>query len=293
MRTLVTGRGTSGSWQIRGEQLGRAIGARVLRWRADFAPDPVEAAVVVWVKRRYDPGIAAIKRAGSFLVWDVVDAWPQPDGNNWGERQAREWVVDEIARIKPDAIVAPTARFKHDLERWGLFDPSLVLHLPHHAAPACYAQGPVIARRRRSLVLGYDGGPHYIARVGRLLEEACARRRWSFVVGPLGHACDLVACVRDHHGYPARFWKSNVKLANAQALGLPALCSLEAGYTETKTGAEVWCNPEPHAAHIDACLDALEDYEWRLREGARAYLATPLLPTIAARYRAWLESLDK
>jgi hypothetical protein len=258
-----------------------------------LAPDPVEAAVVVWVKRRYDPGIAAIKRAGSFLVWDVVDAWPQPDGNNWSERQAREWLADELSRIRPDAVVAPTSRFRDDLARWGLFDPAQVLWLPHHAAPRCYAHGPVVARKRRHLVVGYDGAPHYIGRVGRMLAEACARRRWSFVQGPVQDSLDIVACVRDHHGYPARFWKSNVKLANAQALGLPALCSIEAGYQESKTGAEVWLAPEPHAAQIETCLDAFEDYEWRLREGARAYLRTPVLPAVAARYRVWLEQLDQ
>lgn len=293
MQILVTGRGTSGSWQIRGEQLGRAVGARVLRWRADFAPDPVEAAVCVWVKRQYRPGLEQIKRAGSFLVWDVVDAWPQPDGNNWSERQAREWLAGELALMKPDAVVAPTRRFKEDLERWGLFDPALVLVLPHHASPRCYAAGPVVARNRRSLVLGYEGAPHYIQRLRPLLVAACAKRKWTFVEGPLSSELDAVLCVRDFDGYPAACWKSNVKLANAQALGLPAVCSPEHGYAEHKTGAEVWLKADARLDEIDSAFDRLTDYEWRLREGARAYLSTPLLPTLAAQYRSWLEALDR
>ena len=55
MRVLVTGRGTSGSWQIRGEQLGRAAGAHVQAQAIDVAG--YEAAVICDAVIRLLPGV--------------------------------------------------------------------------------------------------------------------------------------------------------------------------------------------------------------------------------------------
>ena len=83
-RILVTGGGTSGSWKIRGEQLGEAICADVLP-RAGFA-DCSAAELIVVVKRAPPELLDTVRRSGRPWVWDVVDAWPQRPGQPLLER---------------------------------------------------------------------------------------------------------------------------------------------------------------------------------------------------------------
>ena len=103
MNVLVTGRGKSGSWRVRGEQLGKAIGA-------DVTPNALDVAahdVVVMVKRLRHDIIDRARRADVPLVWDVVDAWPQPEGNLWDRNACMAWLRSQIAMVKPQGIVAP------------------------------------------------------------------------------------------------------------------------------------------------------------------------------------------
>lgn len=123
MNILVTGRGTSGSWQIRGAQLGREIGATVQPQANSFKGFDL----VILVKRPTTDILNRIRQRGLPLVWDVVDSWPQPQGNVWSEQQAKEWLYKEIDTIKPVAIVAATEQMADDIRGF----PTLTL--PHHA----------------------------------------------------------------------------------------------------------------------------------------------------------------
>lgn len=272
----MTGRGSSGSWQIRGEQLGRAIGATVLPRAIDVGA--FDVAVVV--KRPPADLVHRIHGAGMPLVWDVVDSWPQPDGNTWSRDECMAWLRDQVRRWRPTAIVAATRAMERDCEEFDV----PVLALPHHARP-----GLVAAAIRPLRVVGYEGGAQHLGSWGPRLELECRRRGWSFVVNPPSVAeCDVLVALRERRGYAPLLWKSNVKLANAQAAGVPIICAREAGYVETASGAEVFADTLPE---LVAAFDLLEPASERLARTTTMLRATPTIDSIATDYLRWLKSL--
>jgi hypothetical protein len=260
MHVLMTGRGTGGSWQIRGVQLGGEMGAAILPNALDVAPYDV----AVLVKR----------------PTDVVDAWPQPAGNEWNRKRCLDWLEEQIIMIRPSGIVAATKAMAADCERFGV----PVLALPHHARPGLKLNPirPVVR------VVGYEGGEQYIARWRPVIEAECLRRGWRFVMQPAELAeVDIVLALRDSEGYAPRNWKSNVKLANAQGSGTPVICNREAGYLETASGAERWADTPEELA---AAFDELEPTNVRREASEVLRKAAPSLDSVAATYVEWLRS---
>lgn len=275
MHVLITGRGTSGSWQIRGVQLGQVLGATVV-------PDAIDVAthdLAVLVKRPTADLVQRLQRADVPLIWDVVDAWPQPAGNVWDRTRCMEWLAGQVRAIRPGGIVAATRAMAQDCERFGL----PVLALPHHARPGL-RQNPI----RPLKVLGYEGGAQYLGRWLPIIQRQCAARGLQFVINPAEVAdVDVLLALRDCDGYAPRNWKSNVKLANAQGSGTPVICNREAGYLETACGVEQWADDE---AELAAALDALSPTAAR-RAAARALRkAAPEIDGVASTYLAWLRS---
>jgi len=278
VKILITGRGTSGSWKIRGEQLGQAIGATVM---ANAQSIKVFDAAVV-VKRAPLDLVTRIRAAGIPLIWDVVDAWPQPHGNEWDRKRCMAWLAGQIATLKPRAIVAATAHMAMDCAEFGL----PVLALAHHARPGL-VQNPV---REQVATVGYEGAEAYIAGWRHAIEAECRRRGWRFVVNPGSLAdVDIVLALRDATGYAPRHWKSNVKLANAQGSGTPFIGCREAGYLEHAIGtAEKWAdNPK----ELSRAFDALTPHAERDRAAGWMRSVAPSLESVARTYRAWLESM--
>lgn len=276
-RILVTGTGRSGSWKIRGEQLGEAIGADVLP-RVGYE-DCSAAELIVIVKRAPPETLDLVRRSGRPWVWDVVDAWPQRPGHPLAEREARRWLKNSLLQLQPSAVVWPTQRMQEDA-RWS--GPQLVL--PHHAWPR-YTTQPLNDQVK---VAGYEGAAHYLGRWRAVLEQECALRGWRFAVNGDLQQADIGVALRDVGGYAATHWKSNCKLANLQALGIPALCSPESGYQESACGSEVWIQS---AGGIAAALDQLEPLAERHRMRAATHAARVDLASIAAAYREWLDGL--
>lgn len=277
MSILFTGRGTSGSWQIRGVQLGRAMGATVMPEARDVAAHDV----AVLVKRPTPDLLQRLRHAEVPIVWDVVDAWPQPRGNLWSREQCLAWLRAEIALIQPDGIVAATEEMAEDCEEFTCVP---VLALPHHARPGL-RRNPIRAEVR---TVGYEGGEQYVARWRPAIEAECARRGWAFVTEPAALAdVDIVLALRDATGYAPRNWKSNVKLANAQGSGTPIVCCREAGYMECATGGEQWADTPQQLAHA---FDVLAPVEARRNASAKLLAGTPHLQTIAETYHQWLRS---
>lgn len=230
MQILFTGRGTSGSWRIRGAQLAAALGAQAI-------PNAVnaEADVAVLVKRVEDRTVRALRSSGAKVAWDVVDAWPQPAGNEWSEREAFDWLSREVDRIKPDALIAATGKMAADMRQFGL----PVLWLKHHHRPGI-RRNPI---RERITVVGYEGSPSYIVQWQAAIRAECARIGATFSLNPDTLSdCDVVLAVRDQRGYPARSWKSGCKLANAHGSGTPWIGCAESGYIEIATGCEYWAD---------------------------------------------------
>lgn len=277
MNVLITGRGTSGSFQIRGVQLGNAIGAKVLPAALDVGGYDLAALV-----KRPSPGlIERLHRAEVRIVFDVVDAWPQPAGNAWAQVECMAWLADQVRAIRPVAIVAATRQMAADCAQFGV----PVLWLPHHARPS-QRVNPI---RHEVRTVGYEGGEQYLGRWSSVLQRECARRGWRFVVNPEQLAdLDIVVAIREATGYAPRHWKSNVKLANAQATGTPFIGCREAGYLETACGAEHWADTDEEMVEA---LDALTPRESRSEASGMLLCAAPRLDELAPKYKEWLESL--
>lgn len=129
MKVLVTGRGKSGSWVIRAEQLGRAIGAEVA---ANATSEQIEQADLVIVVKRADVALVnRIHDAKKPLVFDCLDSWPQPHGNAWDRDTAIREMRDRCAAMRPHAIVTATWKMQEDLQT----NETPVFCLPHHARP--------------------------------------------------------------------------------------------------------------------------------------------------------------
>jgi hypothetical protein len=274
---LFTGRGTSGSFAIRGEQLGRAVGGVVQPNALDVAG--YRLAVVV---KRPGEVLARLHAADVPVVFDIVDSWPQPAGNGWTDRECMAWLSQQVKAIRPVGIVAATQRMAQDCAAFGV----PVLALPHHARPGLKAN-PI---REKVQKVGYEGGEQYITRWRKFIEAECAKRGWRFVVNPASLSdVDIVLGLRDQSGYAPKNWKSNVKLANAQGSGTPVILSPEAGYQETACGAELWVETQ---SDLRLAFDEMESRSDRLLRSEQLKKAAISLDSVASTYRAWLKTLS-
>lgn len=278
MKLLVTGRPTKGSWPIRGVQLGNAIGAHVEE-NANSVKG-YDAAIIV--KRPRADLLERLRQRGVPVIWDIVDAWPQPEGNTWYKDQCEAWLRNEVETVKPKAIVAATEAMAEDCKSFGV----PVFSLPHHARPGLKIN-PI---REHVQTVGYEGGPQYLGWWQGAIERACAARGWRFVVNPEHLAdLDIVLALRHCQGYAATRWKSGVKLANAQGSGTPCVVNRECGYLETRSGGERWATDENE---LRQALDYLTPHAAR-KLVQRTFLDHTLpLEIIAARYLKWLRALN-
>lgn len=276
MKILVTGRGTSGSWQIRGVQLGQAIHADV-----NVKPASIEHDVVVVVKRWTLDLLNKIRASGALFVYDIVDAWPQPEGNAWARDECLRWLRVHLDAARPHAVVAATQQMATDCEECG----HRAFWLPHHGRP----YQSVNRIRHEVTCVGYEGGAHYLGGWLTTIEHECRQRGWQFVLNPRSLSeLDVVFAFRDFNGYAARNWKSNVKLANAQVTGTPAVLTPEAGYIETSSKYEFFVDTP---AEFSEALDILEYYSVRSTAAKRMLEVAPRLHQVAETYRAWLSEL--
>jgi hypothetical protein len=282
MKVLFAGGGSAGSWIVRGEQLGNALGATI-------APHAtVEQCkahdLIVLVKKARAETLDAIKRSGVPVVFDVVDCYPQPACEEWTRAQAIAWMRERIAQIAPCAVVWPNRGMGADV---GFDGPSMTLR--HHARPGL-ATNPVNPIVR---TIGYEGAAQYLGRWHRLLSEECERRGWRFVVNPASLAqLDIAVAFRDGQwaSYCARNWKSAVKLENCFGSGTPFVGQLEKGYQEVACGAEYFVDsPKSLAMALDWLTPQANRIEVHKRLRKMAY---PLAEA-ASDYKAFLECASK
>ena len=280
MRILVVGGGKSGSWKIRGEQLGTAIGAHVRSY--NVIQNLLGYDFVIAVKRIPNDFLNMIHKSGKPLIWDVVDAWPQPSMNTANEHESVEWIRSELNRIRPNGVVYSTSKMMSDAR----YDASSIV-LPHHAWPKYLVCRPSIRKDVKNV--GYEGGPQYLGRWKYLIDKSCVKRGWSFVLNGDLSKCDIGLALRDCSGYPLKWWKSNCKLANLQALGLPSICSREHGMLSFSSGAEVFIDSP---AELEDSFDFLTSYETRLNISNTMYSSAVYLKDVADKYKLWLSHLN-
>lgn len=275
---LITSSIRAGSWVIRGEQLGKAIGAVVSH---EPTQEQIFAADIVVVVKRATPEL--LSRLGMKpVVLDVVDPWPQPTGNCWDRVAMTTWLRAHVLRHSPVAAVCTTDAMARAMPE-GL----QTLVLPHHARPDQQIN-PV---RRTVQAVGYQGSSRYLDGWRQQIEAECSRRGWMFVVNPVEMASlDIVLAVRGGiwRGWATDNYKSNVKLANAQATGTPIILLPERGSLESMSGGEVWIE---HPGELSGAFDCLTPQEERANRSAMLCAKAPRLDAIAESYSQWLRSL--
>lgn len=228
MKVLVTGKGSAGSWKIRGEQLGGAIGATVV---PKCQPSDCEKAVViVAVKRLNAPFFNAIQQSRKPWVWDLVDFYPQPFCTQWNKNEAIKWVQKQIDHYKPDGVVWPNQKMRDDCD---IGTPGVVVYHHHRQNIGI---NPIREQIKR---VGYEGEPSFLGEWMDVLISECNARQWDLMLNPPKTTdLDVIFAFRGDHvnGYAQRNWKSNIKLSNAQGSGTPFVGAPEASYIETNTG---------------------------------------------------------
>jgi hypothetical protein len=280
MNVLFTGKGSSGSWKIRGEQLGHALHA-VVKPKAT-RQDCQAADLIVVVKRISSDLLANIRKSGKPWVFDAVDFYPQPDCSTWSREHAIDWVRHSLAKLKPNAVIWPNQAMMEDC---GKGYNGIVLY--HHHRPGM-PENPI---RKEIAQICYEGAEAYIGGWLPAILKECQARGWHFRIN-LGHLADsdIVLAIRDEKycGYAQRHWKSNVKLANAHGSGTPFIGPCESGYSETATGYEKWVeSPE----FLKCAFDELDSQELR-QTISREFLRNKItINEVAAQYQRFLHGV--
>jgi hypothetical protein len=275
VNVLMVGSGSGGSWQIRGVQLGRALGARVTS--SPTSTDFAWADVIVLVKHAIETWGQQAKQARARVVWDVLDVWAQPDDNGLLVHSMTVRVAEERTRVGVDLLIGATELMATQIR--GAF-------VPHHARPGLSAP-PV---RPILTTVAYEGQRKYLGLWAKALDAACARIGCAFVVNPPSLAgADLIVAFRGGHwdGALCRDWKSGVKLVNALAVGRPVLTQPSAAFSEKHPpGAQI---ESPSA--LEAAIRAWQPLEVRQQAytTAQKQASAYTIDTVAAGYRARLE----
>lgn len=272
MKILFTGRGTSGSYQVRAVQVAAALGARAKSMAT--LEDCKAADVIVAVKKVPEPLLMAIRKSGRPWIYDIVDAYPQPRCSAWVKGVAQAWLKEHLRALRPDYVIWPNERMQEDYGGAGAV-------IYHHHRPKIDVN-PI---RERIQTIGYEGAPAYLEGWFQTVEAECRARGARFVVNPERLAdVDVVLALRGKgwNGYPQQHWKSQVKLANAHGSGTPFIGAPESGYLETACGAEYWAS---HPGDLGVALDWLESKSARQEVSARFLKNAFSIDHAAERYR--------
>lgn len=290
-RVCFLGDGISGSWQMRAKQ----IAALNPAWKA-IATKDLNAGIIAnhdlfcIVKRIQKDVVDRLKTAGKIVVYDTVDPWKQPD--------------DGLSLASVDEIVGYFQRFLHDLALDGVIFANQTMredleHLVrnpitiyHHHRVGLLPQ-PV---RNRAEVVGYEGEAAYLGPWQEIAERVCGRLGLRFAINPssLGHL-DIGLAVRGgpHGSLISKRYKSNVKLANFYAAGLPCVVHAdEVSYQETNQGDVRFFRSEEE---LENAIRALLPYEQRktISERFVEYSANFRVERMAKLYASYFQGLEE
>ncbi len=274
MNILICG-STGGSFRVRGQQLGAALGARVVTKPTDH--DLRIADLVVLVKRAGVEWAAEVHKYRKPIVWDALDFWFQPSDNDFSESDARSLLRQQLEQIKPALFIGATEAMADDAAKEGVS----AAYLPHHSRPGLIP-GPAVARVP---VVGYEGAKKYLGGWFLAVQAECDRRGWPFVVNsPDLRACDILVAFRDGQwdGWMCRQWKSGIKAVNAIASGRPLIAQASAGVVEISPN----CIVVEEYAQLPDALETYASYLERVRvsEYSEGVAKDYTLRAVAERY---------
>lgn len=273
---LIVG-GTKGSWQVRGIQIGRAIGARVAT--APTAEDWAWADCCILVKRALGQYAAIAQAHGVPIIWDALDFWRQPEENGLSIADAIALAHAQITQCGVDLVIGATEAMADDLGG---------VALAHHSRPRLVT-GPV---REQLSVVAYEGTPKYLGSWRSAVEAACARLGATFVVNPPDlRDADVIVAFRGEQwdGALCRRWKSGVKCVNALAAGRPLITQPSAAGTEIAPPGVTIDDP----ACVEDALAAFRSLDARLAvaQTCAARAGEYQITSLARRYRSVVETL--
>lgn len=273
---LVVGTNGHGSFQVRGHQLGAAIGARVTT--KPTSTDWSWADVVVLIKHAALQFGEQANRARVPLIWDVLDFWQQPEEN---EASIAD-LVRQVHRVRDavgiQTLIGATQQMAQDIGG---------VCLPHHSRPGL-SPAPI---RAESKVIGYEGQGKYLGPWLSILEKACAVLGAEFVVNPEDlRELDVVVSFRGGKwdGAICRQWKSGVKCVNALAAGRPVLSQPCAALEEIGVTGALVDDPATMPAQLQRLMNP--EFRQAAYEHSVIHAAAFSLETIAGRYRSIIDT---
>lgn len=277
MNVLMVGAGSAGSFQMRGLQLGIAMGARVTT--EPTAADWAWADRIVLIKRAAFRWAEEAQRRGCPVVWDALDFWAQPAENGLTESAARLRLSQAIALIRPTLTIGATQ---------AMADAADGMYLPHHGHLS------LVPRPERAMVrlVAYNGNPAYLGAWAAVVDAACAARGWTFVINPPDlAAADLIIALRGGpwDGWICRAWKSGVKLVNAMLAGRPVITQPSAAARELGPAGSVIETPAELSAAFDLWRDPVRRAS--VAQSAATHAKSLSVSALATRYTALLADL--
>lgn len=279
MRILIVGADAKGSFEMRGRQLGNAIGARVTMQPS--ARDWAWADVIVLVKRAVMAFGLQAKRARVPVIWDVLDFWKQPQENGIDLDVLKQRVTDECAAIGITTVIGATQAMATDLHG---------VYLPHHCLSGLEAMPPRLDPNR-TIVVGYHGRAKYLGAWKQRLEQACENLGMAFVINPVDlRELDVVVALRDGQwdGEVCRRWKSGVKYVNALVAGLPVLAHATSAFDEVGPVGAIVERPETieeRLVTVSSSTNRADAYDLARRRAHEFSLFS-----VARRYREIIQS---
>lgn len=242
MNVLLVGSG-KGSWDMRGVQVGAALGARVTSQPS--VNDWRWADVAILLKRQALTWAPFAHQYGVPIIWDVLDCWHQPRDNRSSVEEGIRFVNGLRAVIRPAALIAATQAMADDLGG---------VYIPHQCRPGLAPLAP----QQDVCTVAYDGSERYLGRWRGYLDAECQRRHWVFSVNPTDlRFADILVALRDGEwdGPLCRRWKSGVKAVNALCAGRPLVTQLSEGWRDINTPAQFVDGWDSLPAALDACAD--------------------------------------
>ncbi|MEX2285976.1 MAG: hypothetical protein WD648_02730 [Planctomycetaceae bacterium] len=231
-RVCFIGDGFAGSWRMRAQQIARMRPGWKAKATARLKLSELSRYdVFVFVKRFDIYWAQQMRERQKVVIYDVVDPWKQPDDGLAHDTppKIRSYFERLLGRLPVDGVIFPNGAMYGDLRQ--LTPNPIVIH--HHFRPEL-VPAPV---RLVAKTVGYEGREEYLGEWRQTIQTVCRRLGLQFVANPPSlNAIDIGFIARggDHGSLMAKRYKSNVKLANMLAAGVPTVVQAgEESYAET------------------------------------------------------------
>lgn len=230
----------AGSAIMRGQQ----IASTRPNWDYKFKPTREEMdgyGAIVLVKQAKPSILADIDDAckcnDSFFFYDMLDFWGQDKYKT--EEESLEILHSHIMKLfmldeGVDVFIAPNQCMFESMLSLPIIGKCDVYKIPHHYDPNL----PTPAYNSQVKNLVYYGDGRYIANWYLQIVRACGEAGWNFLINPQDLSCAsamIGARNGEYNCWINRNWKSGVKLATAEGLGIPFVHTQESSYMEYAT----------------------------------------------------------